>query len=136
MDYRHGTIVTVSRITTTAGTKRWLGEVINATAIDTASHGVAIVATAAGVPWEVVTSILDDRDFNAPKIVDRLGSGPNERGLAAYVNDVSKTPQDLPTLIRLGRSAATASSSLTTFMAAFMEAHSALTRVEQITESE
>jgi len=58
MNYHHGTIVTVSRITTTAGTKRWLGEVINATAIDTASHGVATVATAAGVPWGVVTSIL------------------------------------------------------------------------------
>jgi len=136
LDYHHGTIVTVSKITTTAGTKRWLGEVINATAIDTASHGVAAVASTAGVPWGGVASVLDDRDFNAPVIVDRLGSGPNERGLTAYIKHVSNTPQDLPAFIRLRRSAATASSSLTTFMAAFMEAHSALTRVEQITESE
>jgi len=136
LDYHHGTIVTVSKITTTAGTKRWLGEVINATAVDTASHGVAAVADAAGVPWGVVTTILDDRDLNAPAIVDRLGSGPNERGLSAYIKHVSNTPQDLPALIRLGRSAATATASLTTFMAAFMEAHSAITKVEQITESE
>ena len=135
LDYHHGTIVTVSKITTTAGSKRWLGEVINATAIDTASHGVASVAIAAGVPWGVVTSILDDRDFNAPAIVDRMGSGPNERGLTAYIKHVSNTPQDLPALIRLGRSAATSSASLTTFMAAFIEAYSALTKVEQITES-
>ena len=136
LDYHHGTIVTVSRITTTAGTKRWLGEALNATAIDTASHGVGAVATEADVPWGVVASVLDDRDFNAPSIVDRLGSGPNERGLTAYIKHVANTPQDLPALIRLGRSATTASASLTTFMAAFMEAHSALTRVEQITESE
>lgn len=136
LDYHHGTIVTVSKITTTAGTKRWLGEAINATAIDTASHGVAAVAAATGVPWGVVTSVLADRDFNAPKIVDRLGSGPNERGLTAYIKHVSNTPQDLPALIRLGRAAATASASLTTFMAAFMEAYFALTRVEQTTESE
>jgi len=135
LDYHHGTIVTVSKIATTPGTKRWLGDAINATAVDTAAHAVASIATSSGIPWGVVSAILDDLDFDAPAIVDRLGYGPNERGIAAYIKHVSNTPQDLPALMRLGRSATRASASLATFMTAFVQAHSALTRTEETSET-
>ncbi len=131
LDYHHGTIVTVSKTATTPGTKSWLGEVINATAVDTESHAVAAAATDAEIPWVVVASVLDDRDFDFPTIVDRHDSGPYEKRITAYIKHVFNTPQDLPALLRLGRSSTRASSSLTTFMAAFMEAHATLTSIEQ-----
>ncbi|MEE8045553.1 MAG: hypothetical protein V3T49_01805 [Dehalococcoidia bacterium] len=134
LDYHHGAIVTVSKFITTSGAKKWLGEAINANAVDTEAHSIATVANGEGIPWIVVKCVLDDRDFDVPAIADRVGSGPNERGITAYIKHVSKTPQDLPALMRLGRSSTTASASLTTFMAAFMEAHAALTSVEQPSE--
>jgi nucleoside phosphorylase len=136
LDFHHGTIVTVSRVPTTPGAKRWLGEAINATAVDTEAHTVAATATKAGVPWGVVASVLDTRDFNVPAIIDRLGSGPNERGLTAYIKHLSNSPQDLLDLVRLRRASTRASASITTFMTAFMEAHTALTRVEEPLDSQ
>jgi nucleoside phosphorylase len=135
LDYHHGTIVTVSKKATTAGTKRWLGEAISATAVDTASYAVASAATDAAIPWAVVTSVLDGRDFDSPSIVDRLGSGPNERGNMAYTKHVANHPQDLPALVRLNRAAARATGSLTTFMESFMQAHTALTKTTQEPET-
>jgi nucleoside phosphorylase len=135
LDYHHGTIVTVSKIATTAGTKRWLGEAINATAVDTASYAVASAAADAAVPWAIVTSVLDDRDFDSPSIVDRLGSGPNERGNMAYTKHLANRPQDFPALVRLNRAAARASGSLTTFTESFMQAHTALTKSAQESET-
>jgi len=127
LDYHHGTIVTVSQTATTSGTKRWLGEAINATAVDTEAHVVASIATEVGIPWTVIASVLDDQDFDAPKIINRIGFGPNERGLMAYLKHVANTPLDLPPLMRLGKSSTRASASLTVFMSAFMTAHAALT---------
>lgn len=136
LDFHHGTIVTVSKIATTSGTKRWLGESVNATAVDTESHAVAAEATTAGIPWGIIASVLDDRDFDAPAIVDRVGYGPNERGLAAYIKHVTNNPQDLRSLMRLGKSSTQASASLTVFMSAFMNAHKAITGVEELAESD
>jgi adenosylhomocysteine nucleosidase len=134
LDHHHGTIITLSKFATTSGTKRWLGEAINATAVDTAAHSVASTANKAGIPWAIVSSVLDDRDFEAPKIVDRMGTGPNERGITAYVKHLSNKPFDLPSLMRLGRASTRATASLTTFMSAFMEARSALQQANQPAE--
>jgi len=136
LDFHHGTLVTLTKPATTSGTKHWLGETVDATAVDTEAHAVASVASEVGVPWAAVASVLDDRDFETPKVVDRIGSGPNERGITAYIKHVSKKPLDLPALMRLGRSSTRASASLTTFMAAFMETYAALTRIEQTTDPE
>ncbi len=135
MDYHHGTIATASRITKTSGMKRWLGQSINATAVDTQTHAVATVASTAGIPWVSVLSVLDAWDFNLPKIVDRTGSGPLQRGVTAYINHLSKYPLTLPSLMRLGRSSRRASASLTIFMTAFMEAYSALTNEDQTADT-
>ncbi|MBT3995848.1 MAG: hypothetical protein HOF01_08620 [Chloroflexi bacterium] len=136
LDFHHGTIVTISKVATTSGAKKWLGEAVNATAAVTSAHAVAATASAAGIPWGVVASVLDDRDSDSPAVVDRLGSGPNERGITAYIKHVSNTPQDLPALMRLGRSSTRASASLTTFITAFMQAQTALTKAEQPAASE
>ena len=136
LDFHHGTIITISKMATTSGAKNWLGKAVNATAVDTTSHAIAATANAAGIPWGVVTSVLDDRDLDSPAIVDRLDSGPNERGNAAYVKQLSRTPLDLPALIRLRRSSSRASASLTKFIAAFMQAHTALTKLGQPSASE
>ncbi|MGY8879830.1 MAG: hypothetical protein ACKVKV_04085, partial [Dehalococcoidia bacterium] len=71
-----------------------------------------------------------------PGVVDRLGSGPGGRGNMAYIKHVSNTPQDLPALLHLGRASNRASASLTTFMAAFVQAHTALTKAAQPAASE
>ncbi len=135
LDFHQGTVVTVSKLAITSGSKRWLGEALNATAIDTEAHIIAVVASEFGLPWAVVCSVLDDRDFDSPEIIDRVGTGPNERGVTAYIRHLSNAPRDLPAIIRLGRSSTRASASLTTFMAAFMEAHEALSKVEQPLET-
>jgi nucleoside phosphorylase len=131
LDYHHGIVVTVSRIATTSGMKRWLGQALNATAVDTESYAVAATANAAGISWISTLSVLDEWDFDLPKIVDRVGSGPRERGRAAYIKYLSSSPHQLPNLMRLGRSSTRASFALTTFITAFMEAHSALTGVSR-----
>ena len=135
LDYHHGTIVTVSTAPRTAGMKRWLGDSINATAVDTETHAVADAAGKAGVPWASVLSILDNRDFNLPTIIDRVGSGPRPRGTPAYIRHLPRSPQNLSSLIRLRRASKRASASLTTFMAAFMEAHSTLTNEIRVLET-
>ena len=132
LDYHHGTVITVSRVARTAGAKRWLGDAMGAVAVDTESYAVATVAGRGGIPWVVVKSVLDARDFDLPTIIDRAGSGPNQRGTTAYIRHLSRSPLSLSPLMQLGRSSKRASGSLTVFMAAFMEAHSALTNEDQV----
>ncbi len=127
LDYHHGTVVTVSKVAKTSGVKHWLGEAMNAAAVDTETHAVAAAASGAGIPWVSILSVLDTWDFDLPEIIDRVGSGPRKRGITAYLKYLSSSPLDLPPILRLGRSSKRASASLTTFMAAFMEAHSVLT---------
>jgi nucleoside phosphorylase len=136
LDFYHGTIVTVSKVATTSGTKRWLGDAVNASAVDTEAHAIADVATKSGTPWAAVACVLDDRDFDAPAIVNRIGFGPNERGLIAYLRHVVNTPVDIPALLKLGKSSTRASASLTTFMGAFMDAYTAITVVVDSPESD
>ena len=131
LDFHHGTIVTISKVATTSGAKKWLGESLNSTAAVTSAQTIAATSSAAGIPWAVVASVLDDRDSDSPSVVDRLGSGPNERGMTAYIKHVFNTPQNIPALMRLRRSSTRASASLATFMTAFTQAHTALTKVEQ-----
>jgi adenosylhomocysteine nucleosidase len=131
LDYHHGTVATVARVARTSGMKRWLGEEVNAVAVDTETHAIAEVASKAGIPWVSILSVLDPWDFDLPTVIDRVGSGPRQRGVAMYLKHLSKSPLNLSQLMRLSRSSKRASTSLTVFMAAFMDAHSALTKREQ-----
>lgn len=135
LDYHHGTVVTVSKVATTPGIKSWLGETVNTTAADTESFAVASAAHEAGVAWAVVASVLDDRDFDVPSIIDRVGAGPNERGILAYIRYVSNSPLDLPALMRLGRLSTRASTSLGAFMTAFIDARAALIESQPASKS-
>ena len=92
-------------------------------------HGVTVAsASLTGLP-------NNHRDFDLPTITDRVGSGPRPRGTPAYIRHLPTSPRNLSSLIRLGRASKRASASLTTFMAAFMEAHSTLTNEIRILET-
>ena len=136
LDFHHGTIATIAKVATTSGAKKWIGEATNATAADTVAHTIAAMASAAHIPWAVVCSVFDDCDFNSPTVLDRISSGPNGRGNMAYIKHVSNTPQDLPALMRLGRSATRANTSLNMFIKAFIKAYTALTKAQQTAASE
>ena len=116
--------------------KRWLGEAMNAVAVDTETHAVAAAASSAGIPWVSALSVLDAWDFDLPTIVDRIGSGPRQRGLTAYLRHLSKSPLTLWSLVQLPRSSRRATASLTIFMAAFMKAHSTITNEDQALATE
>lgn len=129
LDYHHGRIVTVTKLTTTGGTKSWIGKTIDAAAVNTSSHGVVSAATKVGVPWVAISCVLDRFDQLAPKIVDREGAGPRERGISAYARHLFRNPSDLPELIKLNRASAQASSSIKVFFDEFIKA---ISRSDQV----
>jgi nucleoside phosphorylase len=126
LDYHLGSMVTISALATTSGAKRWLGDVVGGTAFDTKSHAIAIASTERHVPWISVSAVLDDLDVNVPKIIDRVDTGPKQRGLDTYVKHLLHSPKDFPSLRRLKLASDRAKASLTTFMPGFIKACSDL----------
>tara|TARA_B100000949_G_C14252843_1_gene439009 strand:- start:67 stop:849 length:783 start_codon:yes stop_codon:yes gene_type:complete len=126
LDYHLGPMVTISALATTSGAKRWLGDVVGGTAFDTKSHAIAIASTERNVPWISVSAVLDDLDVNVPKIIDRVDTGPKQRGLDTYVKHLLHSPKDFPSLRRLKLASDRAKASLTTFMPGFIKAYSDL----------
>ena len=126
LDYHLGPMVTISALATTSGAKRWLGDVVGGTAFDTKSHAIAIASTEKHVPWISISAVLDDLDVNVPKIIDRVDTGPKQRGLDTYVKHLLHSPKDFPSLRRLKLASDRAKASLTTFMPGFIKAYSDL----------
>jgi len=126
IDYHIGPMVTISSLATASGTKRWLGDVVGATAIDTKSHAIASTAAERNVPWISVSAVLDDIDVNVPKIIDRVDAGPQQRRVDIYIKHLLRYPKDFPTLRRLKFASDLAKTSLTNFMPAFIKAYSDL----------
>ena len=123
LDYHLGPMVTISRLATTSGTKRWLGNVAGAIGSDTRSHAVVTVANEKHVPWVSVSAVLDDLDVNVPKIIDRVDEGPKQRGLDIYIKSLFQSPNDFPSLRRLKLASDQAKTSLTTFIPIFTKAY-------------
>ncbi len=126
IDHDVGPMVTISSLATASGTKRWLGDVVGATAIDTKSHAIASTAAERNVPWISVSAVLDDIDVNVPRIVDRVDAGPKQRRVDIYIKHLLRYPKDFPTLRRLKFASDLAKTSLTNFMPAFIKAYSDL----------
>ena len=126
IDYHIGPMVTISSLATSSGTKRWLGEAVGATAIDTKSHAIASTAREKNVPWISVSAVLDDIDANVPKIIDRVDAGPKQRGVDIYIKHLLHYPKDFPSLRRLKVASDLAKTSLTNFMPVFIKAYSDL----------
>ena len=124
IDYHIGPMVTISSLATAPGTKRWLGETVGATAIDTKSHAIASTANERNIPWISVSAVLDDMDVNVPKIIDRVDAGPKQRGVDIYIKHLLRYPKDFPALRRLKFASDLAKTSLTNFMPVFIEAYS------------
>ena len=130
LDYHLGPMVTISALATTSGAKRWLVDVVGGTAFDTKSHAIAIASTERNVPWISVSAVLDDLDVNVPKIIDRVDTGPKQRGLDTYVKHLLHSPKDFPSLRRLKLASDRAKASLTTFMPVFIKACSDLKAID------
>ena len=126
IDYHIGPMVTISSLATASGTKRWLGDVVGATAIDTRSHAIASTATERNVPWISVSAVLDDMNVNVPKIIDRVDAGPKQRRVDIYIKHLLRYPKDYQTLRRLKFASNLAKTSITNFMPAFIKAYSDL----------
>ena len=124
IDYHIGPMVTISSLATAPGTKRWLGDTVGATAIDTKSHAIASTANERNIPWISVSAVLDDMDVNVPKIIDRVDAGPKQRGVDIYIKHLLRYPKDFPALRRLKFASDLAKTSLTNFMPVFIEAYS------------
>ena len=119
-------MVTISSLATASGTKRWLGDVVGATGIDTRSHAIASTAAERNGPWISVSAVLDDMNVNVPKIIDRVDAGPKQRRVDIYIKHLLRYPKDFPTLRRLKFASDLAKTSLTNFMPAFIKAYSDL----------
>ena len=126
IDYHIGPMVTISSLATASGTKRWLGDVVGATAVDTRSPAIASPAAERNVPWISVSAVLDDMNVNVPKIIDRVDAGPKQRRVDIYIKHLLRYPKDFPTLRRLKFASDLAKTSLTNFMPAFIKAYSDL----------
>ena len=126
IDYDIGPIVTISSLATASGTKRWLGDVVGATAVDTRSHAIASTAAERNVPWISVSAVLDDMNVNVPKIIDRVDAGPKQRRVDIYIKHLLRYPKDYQTLRRLKFASDLAKTSITNFMPAFIKAYSDL----------
>jgi len=126
IDYHIGPMVTISSLATASGTKRWLGDVVGATATDTRSHAIASTATERNVPWISVSAVLDDMNVNVPKIIDRVDAGPKQRRVDIYIKHLLRYPKDYQTLRRLKFASDLAKTSITNFMPAFIKAYSDL----------
>ena len=126
IDYHIGPMITISSLATASGTKRWLGETVGATAIDTKSHAIASTATERNVPWISVSAVLDDMNVNVPKIIDRVDAGPKQRGADIYIKHLLRYPKDFPALRRLKIASDLAKTSLTNFMPVFIKSCSEL----------
>ena len=126
LDYHLGPMVTISRLATTSGTKRWLGNMTGAIGSDTRSHPVAAAAAKKHIPWVSVSAVLDELGVNLPKIIDRVDAGPKQRGLDFYIKYLFQFPNDFPSLRRLKLASVQAKTSLTNFMPKFIKAYSDL----------
>ena len=123
LDYHLGPMITISRLATTSGTKRWLGNVAGALGSDTRSHAVVTAANEKHVPWVSVSAVLDDLDVNIPKIIDRVDKGPKQRGLDIYIKYLFQSPNDFPSLRRLKLASDQAKTSLTNFLPIFIKSY-------------
>ena len=123
LDYHLGPMVTISKLATTSGTKRWLGNVVGAMGSDTRSHAIATVATEKYIPWASVSAVLDDIDVNLPKIIDRVDAGPKQRGLDIYIKYLFESPNDFRSLRQLKLASDQAKTSLTNFLPVFIKSY-------------
>ena len=127
IDYHIGPMITISSLATASGAKRWLGETVGATAIDTKSHAIASTAREKNVPWISISAVLDDIDVNVPKIIERVDAGPKQRRVDIYIKHLLRYPKDFPALRRLRFASDIAKTSLTNFMPVFIKAYSDIT---------
>ena len=107
-----GSIAGSDRLIDDAAAKQALGRRTAAVAVDMESHVLADAARASGVPLLIVRTIADTASRTLPRAaLDSIGPTGRTR-LARIGVQVLARPGDVPSLLRLGREAATALATL------------------------
>ncbi|MFQ5933653.1 MAG: hypothetical protein ACE5KI_03315 [Dehalococcoidia bacterium] len=117
--FREGDGVTVPHLISESGTKRWIGEHLNAVAIDMESYWVARAAELNQIPILGVRAITDPVDQRAPdmaSVIDGTGDVSYWRALTHVLSH----PFALYPMLRLARNAGRANRSLAKFVSAFI----------------
>jgi len=119
VDFQLGTLVTLPTVAKTAGMKRWLGDKVGATAVDMESFAVGQAAEGAGLPYLAVRAIVDASDVDLPDILLQVGQAPAGNRLIPILRHLSRRPDRLPQLLRIGGAARRARGSIASFHAYF-----------------
>ena len=98
-----GAIVGSDDIVATASDKRALYEATGAQAVDMESHGVATVATAAGLPFLVIRALADPSDQAIPQVAREALRPDGRVRIRATLGGLIRQPGELIALLRLAR---------------------------------
>jgi hopanoid-associated phosphorylase len=112
LEPKAGTVVGSERVVATASDKRALFEAVGALAVDMESHGVAAVASEAGIPFLVLRAIADPADQVVPQVAREALRPDGAIRIRATFGGLLRQPGELIALVRLGRDAAAALTTL------------------------
>jgi len=118
--YRMGGIVTVDRVISSPHEKADIGAVHEAIALDMEAATVSEIATAKGIPWLVVKSILDPVEMELPSLQDCV-EPTGEAKPVLLVEHLVKQPKDLMKITNIQYCASQARSSLTEFVESWVQ---------------
>ncbi len=116
IDFFMGRIISLPTVAKTGAMKLWLGQALGAAAVDMESYYVGQAAAAAGVPFLAVRGIVDTAALELPDFVTKMDTGPAVKRLRPVAGHLLRTPSDVGSLARLGRSALRARKSLAAFV--------------------
>ena len=119
IDSATGLLVSLPSIARTANMKSWIGNRLNAEAVDLESHAVCSVASEAGVPFLVARTVVDAIDFDLPQLVTDIPGGSSDRRVWPAIRYVARRPWQLPAMMDLRDAARAARTNLTGFCREF-----------------
>ncbi len=120
IDFQRGRIISLPEAARTSGLKRWLGSACGATVVDMESYRVGAVAAGADIPFLCVRAVVDTQNVDLPDVVRAMDGRPAGGRLRPALGHLARRPLDLPKVAGLGRAAAKARRSVTSFAVAFM----------------
>ena len=119
INYASGLLVSLPSIARTANMKSWIGNRLNAEAMDLESHAACSVASEAGIPFLVARTVVDAMDHDLPQLVSDIPGGPSDARVWPTIRYVARRPWQLPAMMDLRDAARAARTNLTGFCLEF-----------------